>query len=130
LFISHAWHRDDAYWKVEAMLNAVPHFNWSNLSVPEHAAIDPDAGETIEYHLRAFMRQACIFILCAGLYVSHSEWIEFEIDFARRIGRPIIAVAPWGAARLPAASRFAVEVVARSDTLVRAIRTHALPVGR
>jgi hypothetical protein len=111
------------------MLDGAAHFDWENLSVPEHEAIDADAGRTIEYHLRNFMRGASAFILCAGLYVSHSDWIDFEVAFARRIGRPIIAVSPWGAARLPAAARYAVETVSRSDSLVQAIRRYAHPEG-
>jgi MTH538 TIR-like domain (DUF1863) len=111
------------------MLNRAPQFRWEDLSVPEHAAIDPDAGRTIKYHLHRFMRDSCAFILCAGLYVSHSEWLEYEVAFARRIGLPVIAVAPWGAARLLAGASCAVERVSRSDSLVQAIRRHALPPG-
>ena len=128
-FISHAWHRDEHYRRVVDMLNEAPAFRWRDLSVPEHNAVDPDAGRTIEYHLRNYMRLANVFLLCAGVYVSHSEWIEFEVNFARRIGRPMIAVAPWGAVRLPASAAYAVETVSRSDSLVRAIRQHALPDG-
>jgi hypothetical protein len=129
LFISHAWHRDEEYMRVVDMLDEAPRFDWNNLSVPEHRAIDPDADRSIEYHLRGVMRRANLFILCAGLYVSHSEMIEFEIAFARRIGRPIVAVAPWGAARLPASAVYAVTTVARGATLVQAIRQYALDDG-
>jgi len=130
LFISHAWHRDEAYFRVVRWLNAAPNFAWDDFSVPEHNAIDTtEVGKTIEYHLHTFMRQACAFILCAGLYASHSEWIDYEVLFARRIGRPIIAVAPWGAERLPAAASYAVESVSRGDSLVQAIRRHGLPEG-
>jgi hypothetical protein len=127
VFISHAWHRDEEYRRVETMLDEAANFRWRNLSVPEHDPVSADAGRSIEYYLRNHMRDACVFLLCAGMYVSHSEYIQFEIDFARRIGRPIIAIAPWNAARLPNGAQYAVETVSRSDSLVAAIRQHALP---
>lgn len=129
VFISHAWHRDEHYYRAVAMLDEAPFFSWKNLSVPEHDPVDAMAGRSIEYYLRANMRRASVLILCAGMYVSHSEWIDFEISFARRIGRPIVAIAPWGAARLPAGAAYAVETVSRSDSLVAAIRRHALAPG-
>jgi hypothetical protein len=130
LFISHAWHRDEDYFRVAEWLNSAPNFDWEDLSVPEHEAIDTkELGRTIQYHLHAYMRDACAFILCAGLYASHSEWIDYEVNFARRIGCPIIAVAPWGAQRLPRAAAYADHTVSRADSLVHAIRAYALDEG-
>jgi hypothetical protein len=127
VFISHAWHRDEEYWRVVSWLDAAPNFEWRNLSVPEH---DPVDDEELAKQLRDQMRPASVFVICAGMWVAHSEWIKFEIEFARRIGRPIIAVAPWSSERLPALlQQSAREVVGRSDSLVRAIREHALPLG-
>src|SRR5262245_1759150 len=100
LFISHAWHRGEHYTRVVNWLNEAPNLRWENLSVPEHAPLSLDA---LEYELRGQMRPADAFLILAGMYAAHSDWIEFELTFARRIGRPIIGICPWGAERMPVA---------------------------
>lgn len=74
------------------------------------------------------MRAAEVFIIIAGMYVNHSESIDFEMCFARRIGRPIIALWPRGSRRMPVSiQRAAVASIGwNGASLVRAIRRHAL----
>lgn len=61
-------------------------------------------------------------------FVAHSDWIQYEINFARRIGRPIIGSCPWGSCRVPTAVQSgATEIVGwNSSNIIRAIRQHAL----
>lgn len=35
-------------------------------------------------------------IILAGMYAAHSEWIDYEISEAVRMGKFIIGVRPWG----------------------------------
>jgi hypothetical protein len=95
------------------------------LSVPAH---DPVTGQEIQYELRTQMRPADVFIIIAGMYAAHREWIDFELQFARRIGRPIIGIIKWGAERVPANIQdAATELVGWSGaSIVQAIRRHAL----
>ena len=129
-FISHAWSYNEGYYTVESWLNEAPNFSWKNLSVPKHNPIA--STQDLEVELRNQMRPADAFVILAGMYVAHSNWIQFEIDFARRIGRPIIALRPRGAQVMPlAVQRGATEVVGWTrDSLVSAIRKHALPSNR
>ncbi len=126
LFISHAWGHNEDYYRLVEFLKAAPYFKWRNLSVPEH---DPLVTDRLQYELRNQMRDAHVFLILSGMYVAHSDWIEFEIDFARRIGRPIIGIRPWGNERVPAAvQNAATEIVGwHTESIVRAIREHALP---
>jgi hypothetical protein len=129
IFISHAWDYNDEYYKLEKFLNDAPNFRWKNLSVPEH---DPILNrEQLAYELNNQMRPASVFLILAGMYVAHSDWIQYEITFARRIGRPIIGIRPWGSVAAPVAvQNAAVEMVGWStDSIVSAIRYHALPDG-
>jgi hypothetical protein len=74
------------------------------------------------------MRDAEVFIILAGMYVSHSDWIDYEINFARRIGRPIIGIKPWGSQVVPlAVTKGATAIVGwNRDSIVSAIREHSL----
>lgn len=129
VFISHAWDYNEDYYRLEEFLNRAPNFHWQNLSVPKH---DPILNnEQLTYELNNQMRPANVFLILAGMYVSHSDWIQYEINFARRIGRPIIGIRPWGSQAMPVAvQNGAVEIVGwNSDSIVSAIRYHALPDG-
>jgi len=126
VFISHVWRYSDDYWRVVQFLNEARHFNWSNLSVPAH---DPVTTPELEYELRNQMRPADVFLIIAGMYANHSEWIDFELQFARRIGRPVIGIRKWGSERIPLAiQNAAVEIVGWNGTsIVNAVRRNALP---
>jgi hypothetical protein len=125
-FISHAWRHHDDYYRVEQMLNDAPMFSWNNLSVPRH---DPILKlEQLTKELNNQMRPAEIFIILAGMYVAHSEWIQYEINFARRIGRPILGIRPWGSTVVPVVvQNGAHEIIGwNSAAIVSAIRRLAL----
>jgi len=90
LFISHSWRYDDDYYRIEKWLNEAPLFAWTNLSVPRH---DPILNsEQLAKELHNQMRPAGVFIILAGMYAARSDWIQYEINFARRIGRPILGI--------------------------------------
>lgn len=127
IFISHAWNYNEDYYRLVKFLNAAPNFEWRNLSVPEHDPISD--SEKLTAALNNQMRPAHAFLILAGMYVAHSDWIQYEINFARRIGRPIIGIRPWGAERIPVeVQNGADEIVGwNTDTIVSAIRHHALP---
>jgi hypothetical protein len=108
------------------MLDGAPNFTWQNLSVPRH---DPILNsEELTKQLNNQMRPADIFVILAGMYVAHSDWIQYEINFARRIGRPILGIRPWGNTVLPVAvQNGADEIVGwNSPSIVSAIRRLAL----
>lgn len=125
VFISHSWEYSADYLRVVRFLDEAPNFWWENLSVPEH---DPLSTHNLDSELRNQMRPADVFIIIAGMYVNHSESIDFEMNFARRIGRPIIALWPRGSRRMPVnVKRAAVAFIGwNGESLVRAIREHAL----
>jgi hypothetical protein len=130
VFISHAWDYNDDYYRLVKFLNGAPNFTWTNMSVPEH---DPIASsEKLTAALNDQMRPANVFLILCGMYVPHSDWINYEINFARRIGRPIIGIRPWGSERIPeAVQNAATEIVGwNSDSIVSAIRSYALADGR
>jgi hypothetical protein len=126
VFISHAWDYHGDYYRVVTFLNDAPNFSWTNLSVPRHDPILDSEGLSKELHNQ--MRPAHVFLILSGMYVAHSDWIQYEINFARRIGRPIIGIRPWASAVVPVAvQNGADEIVGwNSASIVGAIRRHAL----
>ncbi len=124
LFISHAWHRSEHYRKVVQWLDEAPNFQWENVSVPKDDPVDDDE---LEKELRDKMRDVDAFVILSGMYAAHSDVIEFELKWARIMGRPIIGLKPWGNERVPAAIEKAADEIVNwnSASLVTAIRFHA-----
>lgn len=62
------------------------------------------------------------------MYVSYSEWIDYEIDTAVAYGKPIIGIKPWGQERIPTKVSNNADIMVgwNSDSLIRAIRAYAL----
>jgi hypothetical protein len=126
VFISHAWSYNEDYYRVEQWLNEAPNFRWTNLSVPKHNPILNAEQLTKELHNQ--MRPADVFVILGGMYAAHSEWIKYEINFARRIGRPIVGIRPWGSTMMPVVIQAGADELVgwNRDSIVRAIRERAL----
>lgn len=124
VFICHDWEYGADYYRICEFLEATSNFNWKNLSVPEH---DPLANDdTLERELRNQVRPADVMLVLAGMYTARSAWMDWEMRFARRIGKPIIGIVPWGNTRVPVAvQRNATEIVGwNTRSIVNAIRYH------
>ena len=122
VFICHDWEYSAEYARVVQFLDAAPNFTWENLSVPQHDPLAND--ETLQYELRNQIRPADVMVVTAGMYTAHSEWMDWEMAFARRIGTPIIGIVPWGAQRVPVAvQKNATDIVGwNTNSIVSAIR--------
>jgi len=93
LFLSHAWDYDDDYNRLARLLNTADGFHWRNLSVPSNDRIhNLSTGEQIRVALAFYIRKADCALICAGMYCTHREWIQAEIDIAQELGKPIIGI--------------------------------------
>jgi hypothetical protein len=127
LFISHAWKYNEEYYKLIGMLDSASNFIYSNYSVPEHDPVDANNKEKLKEALRNQIRPVELVIILAGMYVSYSDWIQFEIDFAKSLGKPILGIKPWGSERIPQAVQDAAKEIVgwNAPTIVDAIRRNA-----
>jgi hypothetical protein len=84
-------------------------FEFLNYSVPQHDPID--SIDTLAKKLFAQMRPAQVVLILAGMYAHHSDWIQYEINEAKRLKKPIIGVKPWGQERVPLSVQNAANVI-------------------
>ena len=128
VFISHAWTYNSDYYRLVEMLDKAPNFKWRNYSVPEHDPLKPKSKKDLKEALKRQMRPANIIIILAGMYANHSDWIEFEMDFADEINKPMIGIRPWGQQRIPKVVQDAVKEMVgwNTSSIVRAIRKWSL----
>jgi hypothetical protein len=92
IFISHAWAYNADYYRLEKMLNDPPNFYFHNYSVPKHDPFDRTAQ--LKSKLLNQINPTQVVLIIAGMYAAYSNWIQFEIDEAKRLKKPIIGIKP------------------------------------
>ena len=123
LFVSHSWKYDD-YENLVSLLGGRTYFEFQESSVPSS---DPLSGTNREVWngIENKIRWCQVVLLTAGVHATYSGSIRREIEFAHSLGKPIIAVVPFGAERVSSLAGYATEVVGwRADSIVAAIRKH------
>lgn len=116
LFISHAWRYGSDYDRLVTLLNNANNFSYYNYSAPRERPLFPQGtpvtNAEIARMITAKIKPAQVVIVLCGMYAAHSDWMKYEVDEAVRMGKPIIAVAPWGQTNCPS------YVLERASTLV------------
>jgi hypothetical protein len=99
LFISHSWTYPNAYDRIIQFLKEHD-LKYFNHSVPKNDPIHTDGtDEELAAAIDAKMRGTSCVLILAGVYASHSRWINVEIEIAQYYQKPIIAIEHWGALR-------------------------------
>lgn len=125
LFISHSWDYDQEYARLVHLLDKAYRFDFRNYSVPEENKLETETDEELEEELaEKQIKPASVVVVLAGLYSSHSKWIEKEIKIAKVTGKPILGVKPWGSDRISSyVERNAEQMVSwNTDSVVEGIR--------
>ena len=103
LFISHSWSYSDQYDRLERLSRERSYFRFKNYSVPRnHPIHNVGTDAQLLDAIRSQMAPCGVVLILAGVYASHSKWIEKEITlaesgFSQR--KPIIAIEPWRSER-------------------------------
>ncbi len=124
LFISHSWSYSEPYNSMVNLLNNRLFFTWVNYSVPETKAFGHMAKYKMKEELREQIRPVNCVIIIGGMWANYSDWIQFELEFAKSINKPILGVRPRGAIQMPAAITLEADKIVNwnSDSIVAGIR--------
>lgn len=129
LFISHSWTYSDAYEKLTDLLDKAKYFTYKNYSVPKNDPIhNANNDKELYYAIKNQIQHASIVVILAGVYSSYSKWIDKEIEIAQNLGKPILAIEPWGAEKTSMKVKNSADKIVRwnTDSIVSAIREKAL----
>ncbi|MGF6670642.1 MULTISPECIES: TIR domain-containing protein [Pseudomonas] len=127
LFISHSWNYAHAHDNLVRLLGAKPDFSFKNFSVPPHNPImGAQTDKQLEEAIENKIRPCSAVLIMAGMYSTYSKWINKEIEIAKRMGKVIIAIKPFGAERISTVVREAAhaECAWNTNSIVSAIRLH------
>ena len=78
----------------------------------------------IEQAITAKIKNAQVVLVIGGMYELYHKWMKYEVDEAMRMGKPIIAIMPWGQSYMPVELQAkATQIVGwNSTSIVKAIR--------
>ena len=106
VFISHSWWYSNHYDKLATWIFGEP---WSagqasikfhDHSIPRDAAINNAPNDaTLKAAIHDRIGRSHVVVIPTGMYAHYSKWIRKEIDSAKALNKPILAVNPWGALR-------------------------------
>jgi len=101
VYISHCWDYNDALIKLKKLLNKEDGLVASYEEVTVDAPIDSEDEKYIKRVLRARIAASDVFIVVAGMYTAHSDWMKWEIETAVANNVPVIGIRPHGSLRTP-----------------------------
>lgn len=124
LFISHSWDHVSDLRNLRNLLESRGYFNVVFEEVPPHDPINFTNAAYVRSVLRNRIQHSDVVIGLAGLYASYSDWMRWELDTARELGKPILGVVPWGQLHISAVvSERADKIVNwNTESIVSAIR--------
>lgn len=134
LFISHAWKYGDEYDRLVNLLDKAPNFKYRNYSAPKDKPLgnlDGSPADTSKEIKDAIHRKIdpvnCVVVI-SGMYYNNREWMRFELDYALKKNKPIVAVKPYGNSKIPTEIQNIADVIVNwnTDSIVSAIREYSI----
>lgn len=127
IFISHSWAHSDILIDLRNLLNSRGYFNVEFTEASKDVPINSSNATYIKAKLRGKIWNSDVVLGLAGIYASHSEWMQWELEAAKSLGVPIIGVVPRGQERISSevSSRSVVDVKWNTESIVNAIRNYA-----
>lgn len=128
IFISHSWDYSYHYETIKDWLTKAPYFTWTNYSVPITNPLDVKSTKELKQKLYFRISNSSCVIILSAMYAKYSRWIDFEIDTAVAMDKPIIGIRPWGQERIPIKIQDNADIIVgwNSAPLVQAVRDHAI----
>jgi Thoeris protein ThsB, TIR-like domain len=94
LFVSHAFEPSDDYHRVFEYLESSHNFYYRNCSDPEHR---PSGNlDALKDELRRQITLAEVVIVPSSQYAVHRELIDFQLNCAKGLDKPIIVMESFG----------------------------------
>jgi len=123
IFISHRWSKPE-YDKIKKWLDEATYYSFADCSISVDKRLDDMPDEELKKAIAEHIRQCSVFIVPTAMYVNYSDWIQFEIDTAVEMKKPILAVNPQGQEKRSkyVTDNATKEVGWRSDSVVKAIK--------
>lgn len=127
LFISHSWDHDDVLQDLKSLLNSRGYFPAEYTQIEKDCPINSERAAVIKANITKRLEQSDVVLAIAGIFASHSDWMQWEMDKAKELGLKVIGVIPRGQERISQEvySRSVTDVRWNADSIVEAIRSYS-----
>lgn len=127
IFVSHSWDHSDDLDGLHSLLRRRGYFSYDAREVTRDKPINSLNATYIKSQLREKIRSSNILLALAGIYASHSEWMQWEIEIAKGLGVPVVGIIPYGQQRVSqmVTNNSIVDVHWNTESIVSAIREYA-----
>jgi len=127
IFISHSWQYSDTLEALRNLINARGYFSATYEESTKENPINSEDESYVKRRLAQKIGNSDIILALAGVYASHSSWMQWELDKAIELGIPIVGVIPRGQEKISTivSSRSIVDVRWNTESIIAAIRAHA-----
>lgn len=127
IFISHSWQYSDTLEALRDLINKRGYFSATYEESTKDNPINSENESYVKIRLVKKIGDSDIILALAGVYASHSSWMEWELDKALELGTPIVGVIPSGQERISTvvSSRSITNVRWNTESIIAAIRAHA-----
>jgi hypothetical protein len=97
VFICHAYGHRDIYFQLVQKLNNARRFDWRNMSVQYDmrfgTADDEIDNDELREEISEKIRECEVFLVLTYPVASRRRWLQWEILYAKELGKPIIGIA-------------------------------------
>lgn len=128
IFISHAWKYGEEYMRLVQLLDQAPNFSYYNYSAPKERPLELTSVRASKAEIQCAISnkigKAQIELVLGGMYADYHDWMEYEVDEAKRMKKPILLIKPWGQTMTPRYLQDAADDIVgwNTDSIVGAIR--------
>ena len=124
VFISHSWSHIADLNSLRSLLENRGYFNVTFEEATPDVPINSANASYIKTSLKQKILNSDVVLGIAGMYASHSDWMEWELDTAVNNSIPIIGVVPRGKERVSTVVSSRAKQVVRwnTESIVTAIR--------
>lgn len=100
IFISHTWKYNE-HKRILRFLDETEDFSYSNYSISEEKAVFGLNDNELSDKIRSHIRLSQIILIPAGMEVNHRRYLQFELEVAQEMRKPIIGIMPYRKKRRP-----------------------------
>ena len=127
VFISHSWDHNKVLQDLKDLIDGRGYFPAEYTQIEKTCPINSDLAWVIKANITKRLENSDIVLAIAGLFASHSEWMQWEMDKAKELGLKIIGVVPRGQEHISQEVLFrsVVDVRWNADSIVEAIRRYS-----
>lgn len=100
IFISHSWDHINDLMNLRRLLENRGYFKVEFFEVPPHDPIESANSDYVKSRIKQKIALSDVVIGIAGIYASYSEWMKWELNTAKSMGKPILGVIPWNQQRV------------------------------